>query len=233
MARWAKSKPRSEPFFAPGRDFGRQATMKNPKNSDDRQYDLKSKAVDDLVEAHSGDAPQYSREELNRYRSHSGIRIPQAVKILFIKAWFSGAVCFFFLWGLGSYLGTVLDQLFVLGFALGIVTDLLVNNAIRFIEKEPGENNGWMMFPKKGTASLFLNILYFFLVLFCVYSLYNLINMAAAAVTGKPDQVWLGVEPILFGLFCLGFDMLFIGIKHLAGKILRDARESAKGRKDG
>ena len=38
----------------------------------------------------------------------------------------------------------------------------------------------------------------------------------------------LGVEPILFGLFYTGFDLVFIGLKHLAGRILSDAKLAAK-----
>ena len=45
----------------------------------------------------------------------------------------------------------------------------------------------------------------------------------------------LGVEPILYGLFCMGFDMLLIGIKRLCAAILRDAKAAARGvaKKDG
>ena len=42
-------------------------------------------------------------------------------------------------------------------------------------------------------------------------------------MTGAADTVPLGVEPILFGTFYMGFDMLFIGMKHLLQRIYRDA----------
>ena len=172
---------------------------KNSKKPNSKNYDLKSDAVENLVQADSGVVPEYSREELEKYRSRKGFRIPDAVKILFIKAWFAGAVCYFFLWGLGTYISGMLDMIFVLGIAMGLVTDLLVNNVIRFIEKTPGQHNKWLMVPRKGMVGFFLNILYSLVILLCVYMLYNVINYAIVGITGAVDTVPLGVEPILFG----------------------------------
>ena len=209
--------------------------MKKDINNTDKDsviinnYNLKSDAVDALVNADSEDAPEYSQEELDKYRSRKGKGVPEPVKILLLKAWFAGAVCFFFLWGLGTYIGSMIDMLFILGVALGIVTDLLVNNVLRFIEKTEGANDRFMMFPKKSTLNLFLNVLYSFLIIISVYSLYNLINSIIITVTGNPDTVPLGVEPILFGLFCLGFDMLYVTIKNVMKDILVRAMEKVHG----
>lgn len=197
--------------------------MKEEKN-----YDLKSDAVEKLVNADSQQTPTYSKEELNKYRSKKGFHIPDPLKVILIKAWFAGAVCFFFFWGLGTYISSMLDMLFILGVAMGIVTDLLTNNAIRFFEKTPGENNKWLMFPKKGTVSFFLNLVYAFVIVLCVYMLYNLINLALVSLTGSADTVPLGVEPVLFGLFCMGVDMLFVGMKQMFKRIIEDAKESAR-----
>lgn len=205
---------------------------KNGKKTN-KNYDLKSSAVEKLVNADSGKVPSYSREELEKYRSRKGIRIPDAVKILAIKAWFAGAVCYFFLWGLGTYVSDMLDMMFVLGVALGLVTDLLTNNVIRFIEKTPGQNNAWLLVPRKGVAGLFLNVICSMAILVCVYTLYNLINYAIVAATGAVDAVPLGVEPILFGVFSMGFDMLFIAFRRLMGAVIRDARNEADSGKSG
>ncbi len=189
-----------------------------------KNYDFKSKAVEDLT---SDDAPEYSREELERYRKSSRFHIPHIVWVLFWKAWFYGAVCYFVLWGLGLYIPGLLDMMFVLCVALGMVTDLLTNNVLRFIEKNPGDNDRWMFIPSTGTKGLFLNILYGFAIVFCTYTLYDALNRAVMAVTGSYDVIYLGVEPILFGLFCMGFDMLFIAAKRLLGRIIRDAMDAA------
>ena len=178
-------------------------------------YDLKTKAVDDLVNADESNSPEVSKEELRKYKSGPKLKLADWVKLLLIKGWFAGAVCFFFFWGLGTYLVSMLDLLFVTGFALGVVTDLLTNPVLRFFEKNPGDNSRWMMFPKKGLYTLFLNVPYGFVILALVYGLYTGINMIAARITGNTDTVFLGVEPVLFGVFCLGFDLLLIKAKHI------------------
>jgi len=197
------------------------------KDIKDKNYSLKSEAVETLAGADREEVPEYSLEELNRYRTPKRFQIPQWVKILLIKAWFAGAVCYFILWGLGLYVGSMLDMLFVLGAVLGMVNDVLVGGILRFMEKTPGENEQWLFFRKKGLGSFFGNIVYAFLVIFCVYTLYNMINVALGAVFGTTDTVYLGVEPILFGIFCTGFDMLFIWIKRLFGELVRNAKAAS------
>lgn len=184
-------------------------------------YKLKTQAVDDLVNANEENSPPVSEEELRAYRSGPRMKLADWVKILLIKGWFAGAVCYFFLWGLGLYLPNPLDQLLVTGLALGVVTDLMTNPVLRFFEKTPGENARWMMVERKSFSGLFLNILHGYVVLALVWCLYNLINYLAACITGVPDRVVLGVEPILFGVFSLGFDLLLIQLKHLVSRAVR------------
>lgn len=193
-----------------------------------KNYELKSDAVEKLLKAEAGDVPEFSEEELRKYRSKSGrFKIPNTVKVLLLKAWFAGAVCYFILWGLGFYIVSLIDMLFVLGIVLGMATDLLTNNVIRFIETTPGENDKWLMFPKKGMVSFFLNMVYAIVLIICVYYLYGIINQIAVAIIGNADTVPLGVEPVVFGLFTMGFDVLFVQCKNLMKRIIDDARQSA------
>ena len=178
-------------------------------------YKLKTKAVDDLVTADESNSPEVSREELNRYRSGPKLQVADWVKLLFIKGWFAGAVCFFFIWGLGGALASQWDLLFVTGFALGAVTDLLTNPVLRFFEKTPGDHSQWMMFPKKGFITLPLNIVYGYVILVFVFTIYTTVNAAAARITGDMERIVLSVEPVLFGVFCLGVDLLLLQVKHL------------------
>lgn len=192
-----------------------------------KNYELKSDAVEKLVKAEKGDVPQFSEEELRKYRSKGRFKISNTVKVLFLKAWFAGAVCYFILWGLGLYIGNLIDMLFVLGVVLGMVTDLLTNNVIRFIESTPGENDNWLLFPKKGMASFFLNMVYAIVLIILVYMLYGLINRTIIAFTGNTDTVPLGVEPVLFGVFTMGFDVLFVKCRNLMKQIIADAKSAA------
>lgn len=191
-------------------------------------YNLKTEAMDALTNTDEEKVPQYSKEELDKYRSKSKLHIPNWLKMIAIKAWFYGAVCFFFLWGLGNYISNYLDMLFVTGVAMGMVTDLLLNNSLRFFEKNPGEDDVWMMIRPRGVRSFFLNIIYACVIMFCVFMFYNLLNYAIITVTGAEDTIPVGVEPLLFGLLSMGFDMLFIGIKRLLTGIIRDAKAAAR-----
>lgn len=184
-------------------------------------YKLHSEAVNDLITANEENSPVVSEEELRKYRSGSKIRLSDTLKALLLKFWFNGSVCFFFLWGLGTYLRDLPDQLLVLGLALGIITDLLVNNILRFIAKSKGDNDRWMMITRKSVSGLFLNVIYAYFVLMFVFMFYNIIN---TVLTNSGKSI-LGVGPILFGLFYLGFDLLFISLKHLMIRIVSDARK--------
>lgn len=196
------------------------------KKNENRNYELKSEAVDKLLKAEKGEVPEFSEEELKKYRSKGGLKLPETLKVVLLKAWFAGAVCYFILWGLGTYIYSIIDMLFVLGIVLGLTTDLLTNNVIRFIEKTPGENDKWLLFPKKGMVSFFLNMVYAIVLVVLVYSLYGGINRILVAMLDLTDTVPLGVEPILFGVFTMAFDMLFIGCRNLMKRIIADARAS-------
>ena len=113
---------------------------------------------------------------------------------------------------------------------MGLITDILVNNALRFMAVKKGENDGWMLFAKKSYLSFLLNITYGFVITFLVYTIYNAVNLAAMQLTGDRDHLFVSVEPILFGLFCLGVDLMFIGMKKLFFRILEDAKKTAQGK---
>ena len=187
-------------------------------------YDLKNQAVEDLVEASEDNTPEYGTEELSKYKSKSKFHISGPIKALFVKFWFGGMVCYFFMWGLGLYIQSQLDLFVVTAVALGFVTDILVNSIFRFYAETEGANDKWMMFPKKGYKSLILNIVYAFVLMLFVAKTYNLINTVIISITGETDSVPFGVEPISFGLIYLGFDMLFIGLKRFGKKIILDAK---------
>ena len=205
--------------------FGNKKNRKPDIAKEANYYKLKTKAVKDLVEADESNSPEVSEEELNKYRSGPKLNVADWVKLLLLKWWFAGAVCFFFIWGLSGYMADMLDTLFVTGIAMGVVTDLLTNNAIRFFESTPGSNDRYIMVTLRGYFSFFLNILYAFVVLFFVYSIYAVINFTVIRITGNSDTIPLGVGPIMFGLFYLAVDQLLIKCKHMIKDIVRKAQK--------
>ena len=205
---------------------------KNAQNTDSTKatnaYKLNTEAVDRLVNADQNAPRDNTTDPGKQYRSGGLIdRIPSPIKALFIKFWFNGAVCYFILWGLGALIGG-LDMLFILGVVLGMVNDLLVNNAFHFFAVTPGSNDKWMMFPKKKFWTFFANIVYSTIILLIVVWLYNFINIVINTIAGTTGEIGLGVEPIAFGLMYMGVDMLFIGMKNLFIKIISEAKEKNK-----
>ena len=190
-------------------------------------YKLHTDAVDDLVNADEDNSPEVSEEELNKYRSGPKFRIPDWLKALLIKAWFAGSVCFFIFWGLSAYIGAQLDLLLVFGIVLGMVTDILTNNILRFYAKTPGANDRWMMFAKRRYASFFGNMVYACVLLMCVAVFYSIFNMILLAATGG-RAASVGVEPIFFGVVYTLFDLLFISVKRLLMQIVSDVKKTVK-----
>lgn len=184
-------------------------------------FDLKTDAVDKLVTADEDNVPEVGAAEIKQYTSNGLDKIPSWIKALFLKFWFDGAMCFFFLWGLGNVLKGW-DIVIVLALATGVVTDLLLNNIFRFIATTPKENDKWMMFPQKKFWTLFANIAYSAVIVALVVASYKGINIL---INGpESDKITVAVEPFLYGLLYLVYDLIFIGFKNLFGKIIKDAK---------
>ena len=194
-------------------------------------YKLRTDAVDRLVNAKN--APAVSDAEIKKYTSRGKFHIPEWLKIVFVKFWFSGAICYFFLWGLGIYIQG-LDLMFALAVGLGAANDLMVNKFLRSFEPEPGDYDRWMMVTVRQFWSIFINVIYSGAVLYCVFQTYYIINIlfgVNANVSADEAEAMFGVEPVMFGLLYMGFDMLLITIKNTFIKIFQDAGAKASGGK--
>lgn len=194
------------------------------KDRTERYYDLKTDAVKRLV--NSENAPKVSDAEIRKYTSRGKFHIPSPLKIVFLKFWFSGAICYFFLWGMGLYVAG-LDLMAVLAVGLGLSNDLMVNHILHSFEPTKGEYDSWMMFPQRKFWTIFLNIVYSGLILFCIVRTYNVINTLLVGDVSAAETVAVGVEPVLFGLLYTGFDLLFVTMKNTAIKIFCDANRGA------
>ena len=196
-----------------------------PRESTGNHYKLNTDAVDRLANAHNAEFKSTLKDPGRQYRSGFLEKIPFWIKAVFMKFWFNGAVCYFIYWGLGLYVANIENMILVLSLVLGMVTDILVNNAFRFFAQTPGANDKWMMLPKKKLINLFLNVVYSFVILIAVVWLYNSINAVMNASRGTVGEVYIGVEPILFGLFYVIIDLILIGMKNLMASIIHDAKK--------
>lgn len=187
-------------------------------------YDLKTDAVERLLNAKN--APPVSDREIEKYTSKRKRRIPSWLKAVLIKFWFSGAVCYFVMWGLGLTISG-LDLIAALAVVLGLVNDLMVNHALRHFEPYAGAYDKWIMFPFRKFWTVFLNVIYAAVILFFIIQTYTLINVVLVGSVETAESVAVGVEPILFGLLFTGYDVLFVTVKNALVK----AFETAKGTK--
>lgn len=206
----------------------KKETPKKAENKEASYYNLHSGAVEDLVTATKDNTPRYSQEELEKYRSGKAKwKFPQWLKVVLIKFWFYGAVCFFVFWGLGMYLRD-LDMYFVAAVVLGMVTDLLIKHFLRFTEKLPGGSKKWILVTRGGAPGFFMNLAYGFLLLFLVITVYQMINTVIFTIyNGSETAPLLNVEPIVFGLATMGADTLCVSIRNMFRKVIDDARRRA------
>lgn len=188
-------------------------------------YDLKTEAVQRLLNAEKKEYPKTNKDPGRAYRSSFIDKIPSWILALFVKFWFSGAVCYFIFWGLGLYIGNMEDMIVILAIVLGMVTDLGVNNVFRFFETYKGQNTKWMMFPQKGWWTFILNIPYALVVLLGVMWFYQVLNAGLNMMNGSEGIMYVGVEPLLFGLSYMAIDVLLIFIKNTLISVIADAKK--------
>ena len=169
-------------------------------------YELHTDAVSNLVEANKENTPKYTSEELEKYTKHHKFSLPMWLKVCLAKWWGYGAICFFVFWGLDIYLPSQLDIIFVAGIIIGMATNLILNHFIRGFEKKKNENQKWMMVHVPGVPGFLLDILYGFLLIFLVVSVYGVLQLILGFT--------FGVEPILFGLITLGVDAFCLFVKN-------------------
>lgn len=204
-------------------------------------YDLKTDKIDELVailqgEMPEGENPTSDIEEItgekiesnsarkrnfDPYRRDKLSAIPVWLKALLIKWWFAGAVCYFVNMGLGIYIPSALDLLILDGLLCGLIADVVVNPIFRMLESDKKEYNPYIMFPfpVKQFWTLFANMLYYTVVFagvnLCYLGINELITFTA-------------VEPLLFGVFAVAVDMVFIGIKDLIVFLVKRAKRKEK-----
>lgn len=215
-------------------------------------YDLRIDKIDELVDALKDDESDKQDEIVNYdmntnmgvddpknvkfngrqkqfdpYKTDFLGRVPKWLKAIFIKFWFAGAGCYFIMWGIGI---RDEDAVLLMGIVLGLFTDIFVNPLFRFMETKPKEYNDYMMFPFpfRQFWTFFTNILYYIVVLFFVNLCYLGVNELVNLINATQSQYYLGVEPLMFGVFAVIVDMAFIGIKDGIVALVRRLKKKKK-----
>lgn len=201
----------------------RASKGKKPHKGTEEYYKLKTQAVDDLVSANADNSPEVSEAELERYGAKSKKGASDWLKVALIKFWFAGAVFYFMLMGLP--LQNTLDRIVILGIVLGMATDLLTNNIIRFIAVSDGANDRWLMFAKERYITFFLNMLY--AIVLCAIAflgIYPGIDLVCNLIRGTQGVKYLPAEPLGFGLGYMLTDLLLVKGKNLIAAAIRGGK---------
>lgn len=178
-----------------------------------------------------------SSSQINPYAKQGFLsRIPYSVKAIFLKWWFFGCGCFFVIWGLSLFFGgdnstnpgVSMILAIVLALFNGVVTDMMVNNILELMDTDQRESQWFKMFHNGKIYSLFINLAYSFVVTFCAVMSIELIAYICDINFGNAGPFENGVEPILCGIICLFYDLLFIGIKDLIVYLLRKKKNQNK-----
>lgn len=231
---------------------------KSKETTIENYYDLRTKEVDELVAALKGDIDETQLEPITKniaeitgeeekakkgskkadfdpYKVDKFSRIPIWLKALFIKFWFAGAACYFVIWGLGHYIPNWLDLAVLAGTFMGLFTEFFVNTIFRYMESSDKEYNDYMMFPFpfKHFWTFFTNIIYYIGIGLLVMLIYTGINYGFVVLNHNFEgYVTLGVEPLLYGVFALIVDMVFIGLKDLAVHLIKRQIRRKRERKE-
>ncbi|MDE7084896.1 MAG: hypothetical protein K2O81_06585 [Clostridia bacterium] len=216
--------------------MSKKKKFKEKETNIEDYYDLRKDSIDELVSALKNDSSDIYKpittniaeitgekekergskksKEFDPYKRDKLQFLPTWLKALFIKWWFAGAVCFFIMWGTGL---KDEDAILVVGVVWGLVVDLLVNPILRMLESDKKEYNNYMMFPfpLKAFWTFLTNIIYYIVVALLVNFCYLGVNELINLIRGTVNKYYIGVEPLLFGVFCTVADMAFIGIKDL------------------
>ncbi len=151
--------------------------------------------------------------------------LPVWLKACVVKWWFAGAVFYFVGWGFFIQSADQLDLTFALGLALGAVTALLITRSLVFFENGRDNYRRYILCYSRRFFSVPVNLLYGVALSIAVSYTYHIINLLAIRGAGyAPGTIVLGAEPILYGLFFMGYDMLAVGIKNSIAKLRKRQR---------
>ena len=183
----------------------KQKKQQNKFNCFDEEIEYKRKLQEEKLE-----------KELDPYKIDKFARIPMWIIVLVLKWWFAGAIYYF------AYMGVLVQtqdgstEAIIGGVIFGAILDLLINRIIRFMEREKGANEKYILVTTKKYVSFILNMLYGLFVSFLITYGFGFLVASIAKLFNYTGN--LGMEPILFGILFVLIDFALIKLKRLFKK---------------
>lgn len=158
-------------------------------------------------------------EELSPYHIDKLSRYAPLPKVLFMKWWFAG--CIYYLTGFGLNILNIgaIENAIVVGLVIGLMNEYVVKNVIKMMSNSKARLEDHIEVNSSYTKGLLLNILFGIVIALFIAYTYNFINIACINIFDLPkDRVVLPAEPFTFGLFYLGYDYIYIGLRKIIRK---------------
>lgn len=186
-------------------------------------YELKTESVEKLVTANVENTKYIDTGEHDPYKIDRLSRVPTWIKASFVKWWFMAAMCFFFYWGLGMLISNWENMWLLMSLGTGLLTDIVLYNLFRHFQSDSLEYEPFMITPKRRWWTIFINVLYAAIVCYAIELIYHGINLFAVFVgwNEDPAKAWLGAEPLLYGIFFVLVDAVFLAIKFGITRLVR------------
>jgi len=152
-------------------------------------------------------------QELHPYSVGVFSFVPDRLKIALLKWWCFAAVYYFIGFGMPHLSAGVLDSIVSLGLVMGLVYAIVISTVVHGIYHEVEISQNYLAVHNRGPFRMLLFIAYSWLQVALVVVTYQMANSFLNMMSDSVEMVvFIGVEPILFGILCLLWDNVLIFI---------------------
>lgn len=154
-----------------------------------------------------------TEETLHPYRMGFFSKLPEGLKINVLKWWCFGATYYFVGFGMPSVMNSVIDTIFTLGLVLGLVFTFVISFLVNGVSSSEEIYNKHYAIRSKSPLRILYNVFYSWILIIFVAMTYQVVNSINNMIMGYGEGVIeIGVEPILYGVVVLFYDMVLIKV---------------------
>lgn len=172
--------------------------------------------------------------QFNPYASDKLSLVPSWIKVLFLKYWVAAATFYFF--GVANPLISLTDEnastltilepyYLFLSLGLGLFTEYITKNFIKFMKNDRDDTTRFNLINKKGVISFLLNLIYAFaimiplLIILVILASHNLVFDYMNETGSKA-----AIEPFTAGFVYLALDAIVVFVKNLIIYLYKESK---------
>jgi hypothetical protein len=154
-----------------------------------------------------------TEKPLHPYRMGFFSRLPEGLKINVLKWWCFAATYYFVGFGMPSIMNSIVDTIFTLGLVLGLVFTFIISFLVNGVSSSEEIYNKHYALRSKSPLRILYNVFYSWILIIFVAMTYQVVNSIYNMIMGYGEGVIkIGVEPILYGVVILFYDMVLIRV---------------------